>query len=1003
MVETTVRLKSPALGGDRYILQKQTGERVDAEYSYASSDHTLLVSTDNAGYYKLTVNYSKLGITRSYNLWIGETLNDGGLDYFGVGNGGGGTGTQGPKGDRGPKGDPGIRGPQGPEGSRGERGLQGPQGETGPEGPKGSKGDDGTGVTILGTLPSTAELPASGGSGDSYLIDGNLHVWSDADTSWVDVGTIQGPQGEQGLQGETGLQGPEGPEGPKGDPGEQGLPGETGSKGDPGDLPDATPTTRGLMSASDKENLDYVTAKVAEGGKVWTQDSQPPSGITYAWAGEPNASDSVKRVGGVEVARNWIVEPVVSVATLSYWGRASSVSWEAVPGGRRVWAHLDTPRSDQMLWWPTSGGNPINLRGNTARMLATVTVPESAPRPVVLRLALNLTYADSTPTSWTRGPEEVVAPGETRQLAYSVVSTTSVDRFSPGIIAGIEQTFDAGDEFILHDGIALFAGEAPSGLEEFSGDTLDERANDVWVGPNNRIHTWDSVSHTWAEAPDEILQQVIEDLDAKVAGAISFKGRPISATAEGAYPGASDLASKLNEAARKASVAGVELILSAGEHTLTDEFLFDSRQSIRGIRGVTSLIQTTPGKAVMRSKNQIESGGPKGHSNLSDLQIIGESTSPESHGIVMRDYFSYLKDIRISRTGGDGVHITNLDTSGQDTSGTLVNNRIQGVDVYSTKGWGIWIGESDNNALTDVRLSDVYIDLASGAKGGIYGGSSAGWEINNVHIYGQTAPVAILLVNGYHTTLSNIYIESAWSDAAIRFSKLQRSINMDNLVITGSQTSGAKAIDLASKSSWSPSVEVNIDNLHISHSDAVPIDGIHLPSSTISVKVGNYSVDGPEKDRVTKYAGWSANTIKRVSDAILDAPLRDSPGGKTLEYNGQPLAPVQRVKWSGGGEKSITIPLPVLSNFDIVHGQIGLGSISNYNGSVSTRWMSDIILTSKGPTDSWKVYPQDIIAPTGFTTPPSVTVDKESGMMTIAFTPSHSDGYGTIGLTLDYH
>ena len=236
-------------------------------------------------------------------------------------------------------------------------------------------------------------------------------------------------------------------------------------------------------------------------GKTWIQSTPPPAGATYEWAGAPNASQSIKRVDGVWAARNWIIEPVVSVTTLTNWGRTSTVSWEAAPGGRRVWAHSDTPKANQMISW-SSTAEPIALRGNTARMFATVTVPEGAPRPVVLRLALNLIYADGTSTSWTRGPEEVIAPGETRQLAHSVVSTTNVSHITLGIIAGIDRTFDTGDEFILHDGISLFAGAAPSGLVEFSGDTPDDRAGDTWLNPEEyKEYVWDSATKDWIPNP----------------------------------------------------------------------------------------------------------------------------------------------------------------------------------------------------------------------------------------------------------------------------------------------------------------------------------------------------------------------------------------------------------------------------------------------------------------------------------------------------------------------
>ena len=45
---------------------------------------------------------------------------------------------------------------------------------------KGDKGETGAGLSILGALVDTSELPPNGVAGDAYLIDGELHVWSEA-------------------------------------------------------------------------------------------------------------------------------------------------------------------------------------------------------------------------------------------------------------------------------------------------------------------------------------------------------------------------------------------------------------------------------------------------------------------------------------------------------------------------------------------------------------------------------------------------------------------------------------------------------------------------------------------------------------------------------------------------------------------------------------------------------------------------------------------------------
>jgi hypothetical protein len=106
----------------------------------------------------------------------------------------------------------------------------------------------GQGLNIVGSLSSIAELPATGVSGQSYLISGSLYVWSG--TAWVNAGFIQGPTGPAGLTGatgaastvtgptgSTGLAGATGPTGPQGQIGLTGATGATGAVGAAGTFP----------------------------------------------------------------------------------------------------------------------------------------------------------------------------------------------------------------------------------------------------------------------------------------------------------------------------------------------------------------------------------------------------------------------------------------------------------------------------------------------------------------------------------------------------------------------------------------------------------------------------------------------------------------------------------------------------------------------------------------------------------------------------------------------
>lgn len=148
-----------------------------------------------------------------------------------VGNIKGPTGAQG---TQGAQGNPGAQGPQGNPGADGATGAQGPQG------PQGPKGDPGTGVTIVGSVPSSGDLPTDLGpddAGSGYITTDTGHLWVWDGDSWTDAGNITGPEGPQGPAGPEGPQGPTGPEGPQGPEGQQGAtgdPGDTGATGQQG-------------------------------------------------------------------------------------------------------------------------------------------------------------------------------------------------------------------------------------------------------------------------------------------------------------------------------------------------------------------------------------------------------------------------------------------------------------------------------------------------------------------------------------------------------------------------------------------------------------------------------------------------------------------------------------------------------------------------------------------------------------------------------------------------
>lgn len=195
-------------------------------------------------------------------------------------------GPVGPQGATGPAGPAGAQGPTGPAGNVGPTGAQGPAGPQGSTGPQGPAGADGTGVTILGTLANETLLPATGTSGDSYLIDGDLYVWSVSSNDWENVGTIQGPAGPTGATGSTGATGAAGPQGPAGPAGATGAPGAQGPVGNTGATgaigPQGPMGPSGATGATGAQGPAGAAGATGSAGPAGATGPQGPAGATGA-------------------------------------------------------------------------------------------------------------------------------------------------------------------------------------------------------------------------------------------------------------------------------------------------------------------------------------------------------------------------------------------------------------------------------------------------------------------------------------------------------------------------------------------------------------------------------------------------------------------------------------------------------------------------------------------------------------------------------------------------
>ena len=180
-------------------------------------------------------------------------------------------------------------GPEGPQGSVGPPGPEGPEGPAGPAGPQGLRGDPGSGVVIVGSVPTAADLPSpyTGDVGDMIITEdfGLGYVYNDQG-NFILVGEIRGPEGPEGQTGPEGPAGPIGPQGIQGNTGSQGSVGPAGPVGPEGPQGDEGPQgatgAQGPTGSTGPQGNDGPQGVQGPVGATGPQGDEGPAGPTGA-------------------------------------------------------------------------------------------------------------------------------------------------------------------------------------------------------------------------------------------------------------------------------------------------------------------------------------------------------------------------------------------------------------------------------------------------------------------------------------------------------------------------------------------------------------------------------------------------------------------------------------------------------------------------------------------------------------------------------------------------
>ena len=251
-------------------------------------------------------------------------------------------------------------------------------------------------------------------------------------------------------------------------------------------------------------------------GKTWTQSTPPPAGVTYEWVGERNNSQSVKRVDGVEVARNLVINPSYE-ETINSSDQIVSAGWEkslrvknlgAVHGGFS-WGLVAGANASTYTYFgkrAVTSGSWVAF--NTTVTLGSIGAEEAAYFAARVRSRATSSepysyYSEFTPTveappyaSVEVGRSVKIPDGHTD--VQVLVYVYSQENKGAGPKEGWVVRTDG-----FHVASADTEDEALAQVETyFDGDTPDDRDGDTWLNPDEyKEYVWDSATKKWIPNP----------------------------------------------------------------------------------------------------------------------------------------------------------------------------------------------------------------------------------------------------------------------------------------------------------------------------------------------------------------------------------------------------------------------------------------------------------------------------------------------------------------------
>lgn len=287
------------------------------------------------------------------------------------------------------------------------------------------------------------------------------------------------------------------------------------------------------MSETFEQGFADLRALTGAKGTIWTEDTQPPAGTTYEWAGTPHASESIKRVDGVEVARNYIANPSFEDS-----GDVGAVG-DGVTVSRNI-SHTP-PYGD----WSLRVDTGADMSSWSSRVVPQGQAPADGDGYVAFALSARRSNTDGDylalmvqelGTGWTDYQYYDFSYGGWYRYVYSAPISVDTYGLIPTLTVLNAPNMDAtsGDGGAYNiDGIHVATAdtedEALAQVETyFDGDSTDDRAHDLWIGPDGIPHRWDSATNDWVAIEDQRIidaAQAAQDAQTTADSALTMAGQ----------------------------------------------------------------------------------------------------------------------------------------------------------------------------------------------------------------------------------------------------------------------------------------------------------------------------------------------------------------------------------------------------------------------------------------------------------------------------------------------